>query len=91
MKIGNDIKIFDSDGKIKDALSINDEIDFSVVDGRVLKGTKCYYKGIGVPYSSHFIPVMMRLRMLTHFFQSNLLIPLFNLNNDLYRDFIGAR
>jgi hypothetical protein len=50
-----DIKIYDADGNIKDALIINDEIDFSVIDGRVLKGTKCYYKGIGVPYSFHFI------------------------------------
>lgn len=51
-----DIKIYDADGNIKDALIINDEIDFSVVDGRVFKGTKCYYKGIGVPYQFHFIP-----------------------------------
>jgi hypothetical protein len=52
------IKIFDIDGNLKEILTINDDIDFSVVDGRVLKGTKCYYKGIGVPYSCHFIPVI---------------------------------
>lgn len=51
-----DIKIYDADGNTKDVLIINDEIDFSVVDGRVFKGTKCYYKGIGVPYQFHFIP-----------------------------------
>jgi len=51
-----DIKIYDADGNAKNALIINDEIDFSVVDGRVFKGTKCYYKGIGVHYSFHFIP-----------------------------------
>lgn len=51
-----DIKIYDADGNIKDALIINDKIDFSVVDGRVVKGTSCYYKGIGVPYLFHFIP-----------------------------------
>jgi hypothetical protein len=50
-----DIKIYDADGNIKDALIINDEIDFNIVDGRVLKGKKCYYKGIGVPYQFHFI------------------------------------
>ena len=59
-----DIKIYDADGNIKDALIINDEIDFSVVDGRVFKGTKCYYKGIGVPYSFHFIQMVLLMPVL---------------------------
>lgn len=52
-----DIQIYDSFGNTKDVLTIKDDIDLNNVDGRVVKGTNCYYKGIGVPYQFHFIPV----------------------------------
>ena len=48
-----DIPIFSKDGEQVDVLTINDTIEY--VNGRVCKGEKSYYKGVGVPYKSHNI------------------------------------
>jgi hypothetical protein len=45
------VPIYDKLGKKIDQLSIDDTIEY--VDGRVQKGSTCYYKGIGVSYESH--------------------------------------
>lgn len=45
--------VYDSSGNIKDQLVINDDIEF--VYGRVSKGNKCYYKGVGIPYEFQYI------------------------------------
>ena len=48
-----DVPIYNDKGVQVDSLHINDELTY--VNGRVLKGDKCYYKGAGVPYRSHNI------------------------------------
>ena len=48
-----DIPIHDKDGEVVNFLSIDDDIQY--VGGRVCKGKKNYYKGIGVPYFSHYV------------------------------------
>ena len=48
-----EIPIYDKDGVQVDSILIEDEIEY--VDGRVCKSNSCYYKGIGVPYTSHNI------------------------------------
>jgi hypothetical protein len=50
----SDIPIYDSNGNQVDLLHIKDEIEY--VEGRVSKSKNCYYKGIGIPYTTHFIP-----------------------------------
>lgn len=45
------IPIYNAQGIQINELSINDEIQY--LNGRVQKGTKCYYKGIGIPYRYH--------------------------------------
>lgn len=47
------VPIFDCNGKQINQLSINDDIEF--VNGRVARGKKSYYKGVGVSYTSHFL------------------------------------
>lgn len=46
------VNVYDPFGNIADVLNINDDIQY--VGGRVSKGSKHYYKGIGTPYKSHF-------------------------------------
>ena len=48
-----DIAIYDRQGVQVNSLFIDDTIEY--VNGRVVKGDKCYYKGAGVPYRSHNI------------------------------------
>ena len=48
-----DIPIYSKTGEHVDTLVIDDTIEY--VNGRVVKGDKCYYKGAGVPYKSHNI------------------------------------
>lgn len=48
-----DISIYDNLGNIVSNLSISDNIQY--VGGRVCRGEKIYYKGIGVPYTSHYV------------------------------------
>jgi len=45
------VPIYNSSGIKINELSIDDDIQY--VNGRVQKGTKCYYKGVGVPYRGH--------------------------------------
>jgi len=45
------VPIYDSLGVKINELSIDDDIQH--VNGRVSKGNKCYYKGVGVPYRYH--------------------------------------
>ncbi len=45
--------IFDSDGNTVNELEIEDDITF--INGRVHKGKKHYYKGIGINYDFHFV------------------------------------
>lgn len=47
-----DISIHNTRGEIVSNISINDDLTF--LNGRVSKGHKCYYKGVGVPYKSHY-------------------------------------
>lgn len=47
------VNIYDSSGSVIDQLTIDDDIQF--LDGRVSKGTKCYYKGIGIPYEYQYL------------------------------------
>jgi hypothetical protein len=47
------INVYDKDGIISDSIKISDTIEY--VDGRVSKGTNCYYKGLGIPYEFHHI------------------------------------
>lgn len=49
----SEINVYNSEGNISDVLKLNDDIEF--VGGRVSKGRNCYYKGIGVPYVSHWL------------------------------------
>jgi hypothetical protein len=49
-----EIFIHNSEGTPYKSFNINDDIEF--LEGRVSKGKKVYYKGVGVPYTSHFIP-----------------------------------
>ena len=46
------IPVYDKDGSIVNEITVNDDISY--VHGRVQKGNKCYYKGLGVPYTHHF-------------------------------------
>lgn len=45
--------VYNSSGESVKSFFINDDIEY--VDGRVHKGKRCYYKGVGVPYRTHFI------------------------------------
>ena len=47
------INIYNKDGDIVNSIDLKDTINY--VDGRVSKGEKCYYKGIGIPYVNHHI------------------------------------
>lgn len=46
------VNVYNEQGEIVNELSINDDIQF--IDGRVSKGKTHYYKGIGLPYKSHY-------------------------------------
>ena len=48
-----DILVYDKNGNIVNSIDLKDTINY--VDGRVSKGEKCYYKGIGIPYVSHHL------------------------------------
>ena len=47
------INVYNKDGDIVNSIDLKDTINY--VDGRVSKGDKCYYKGIGIPYVNHHI------------------------------------
>ena len=47
------IDVYNKDGDIVNSIDLKDTINY--VDGRVSKGEKCYYKGLGVPYIQHHI------------------------------------
>jgi len=47
------INVYDKSGNVVNKIDLNDSIEF--VDGRVYKGDKCYYKGVGIPYQFHHI------------------------------------
>lgn len=48
-----DILVYNKNGDVVNCININDMIEY--VDGRVSKGDKYYYKGLGVPYEQHHI------------------------------------
>jgi len=48
-----DILVHDKNGKVINSIELNDTIEY--VDGRVCKGSKSYYKGVGIPYKYHHI------------------------------------
>lgn len=48
-----EVLVYDVNGEVYNSLKINDEITH--VNGRVSKGEKYYYKGVGVPYLGQFI------------------------------------
>lgn len=47
------VPIYDAHGEVVSQLEIDDEIGF--LGGRISKGTKGYYKGIGIPYQHHYL------------------------------------
>ena len=47
------IPVYDKNGNIVNSIDLKDTIEY--VDGRVSKGDKFYYKGVGVPYVDHHI------------------------------------
>jgi len=46
------INVWDSDGLLVNELFIDDKLTY--LNGRVSKGVKYYYKGVGIPYHSHY-------------------------------------
>jgi hypothetical protein len=48
-----DINVYDKLGDVVKSINLEDSIEY--VDGRVYKGDKFYYKGIGIPYQFHHI------------------------------------
>jgi hypothetical protein len=49
-----EIAIYNSNGIQINSIVIPESLEY--INGRVSKGQKYYYKGIGVPYKNHFIP-----------------------------------
>jgi hypothetical protein len=49
----NTFKIYDHNGTLSDEVNVNDTCSF--VSGRVWKGAKGFYKGIGCPYQGHYL------------------------------------
>lgn len=47
------VPIFNFNGDVTSELEIDDDLSF--VNGRVHKGKKHYYKGVGIPYKFHFL------------------------------------
>lgn len=47
-----EIPVYDDKGNQINSIFISESIDY--IDGRVSKGEKYYYKGVGVPYKSHY-------------------------------------
>lgn len=47
------VNVYNAQGNVVNQLNIDDDIEF--VDGRVSKGKTHYYKGVGLPYKSHFM------------------------------------
>lgn len=47
------INVYDRNGMVTNSIELSDTIEY--VDGRVSKGTNCYYKGLGIPYQFHHI------------------------------------
>ena len=47
------INVYNKFGEVVNTINLEDSIEY--VDGRVYKGDKFYYKGIGVPYQFHHI------------------------------------
>lgn len=48
-----DISVYDRSGIVVDTIKLGESIEY--VDGRVYRGDKFYYKGVGVPYQFHHI------------------------------------
>jgi hypothetical protein len=48
-----EIPIYDSKGIQVDSITIKESVEY--VNGRVCRSDTCYYKGIGIPYTSHNI------------------------------------
>ncbi len=46
------VNVYDNQGEVINQLTANDEVHF--IGGRVSSGNKCYYKGFGLPYVSHY-------------------------------------
>lgn len=51
--------IYDQNGIEIDKIGINDDIEY--LDGRVHKGKRSYYKGVGVPYDVHAVSYDMHI------------------------------
>ena len=49
----NQFNVYSADGTIVDTITLNDNVTF--VGGRVSKGSKHYYKGVGIPYRTHYL------------------------------------
>lgn len=48
-----DIPIYNKHGQVVDNLYVPEDVVY--VDGRVSRGETVYYKGVGVPYNSHYV------------------------------------
>lgn len=51
----SEVLVYGLDGEVRESLSVQDSLTH--VNGRVWRGRNRYYKGLGVPYSSHFSTV----------------------------------
>jgi hypothetical protein len=47
------INVYDNKGEFNYTIEVNDDINF--IEGRVSKGNKGYYKGLGCPYKGHYL------------------------------------
>lgn len=53
MESYNQFNVYSAAGDIVDCVVLNDAVTF--IGGRVSKGSKHYYKGVGLPYKTHYI------------------------------------
>jgi len=49
-----EIPVYNKKGEQVNSITLSESVEY--VDGRVCKGEKYYYKGVGIPYTTHHIP-----------------------------------
>ena len=77
------IHVWDADGLLFNELFIDDKLTY--VNGRVSKGAKHYYKGVGIPYHSHY-----RLDDINDTYEEVKKLPVFYLGSEVIKKaFVG--
>lgn len=69
MSDGSAVSVFDSNGVVINMIFIDDDIEY--VDGRVSKGSKYYYKGLGTKYQHHFVTDLVDSRQYSNVVKSD--------------------